>query len=586
VRDETLLMQVARTVTGALGQPLRQFSVEEGRPESDAREPVNDVRSCCFPIKINLCCPCLPTSWTKIQDWLHLVLVSGVLASLLCVVHMVVEIYYSPACDTVICIKNWISAVCVLPTTVYFITTIGRYDEELREKKQRHQEEVETLIANINEQVAEMNELCRKVTENANQFAVGRFNDKADQFTRFLKNVKIYHKDMFVEKEILDELRKFVMTWFQIFAGSMLNPGDNPLLRGAEAEVRKCQTVEDICNAALKRLTNCKTAFNFQVPAESPYISGARMRLEDCSMVSTCSGTRPTGCCGKTGYCGASWIQCCTCRCGREVSSNASNGMPLTMHLCFFTVRLLSSTHINLILGFLVDIPLLMFEFYTGRWYAFVLVAINEVCVMSLLGSFEAINEIAQLERQIHMFQSRNEEVGKRRDDMKKNWEKVMQLQDLWLYRTLPCLSIMGRIHNHLADETLVIKEGLADGLGVSDGRGEFLKLANESLEVLDKKLGAMESWRTNGPLDEDWKASIGKQLQSAEGEQDLVALIARLPILTSDLRNLESAPPSLAVAPPVLDRKNSGTRDLDRNSNSLVLDRKNSVSSSDGSVK
>eukprot|EP00450_Noctiluca_scintillans_P014941 CAMPEP_0194530894 /NCGR_PEP_ID=MMETSP0253-20130528/68014_1 /TAXON_ID=2966 /ORGANISM="Noctiluca scintillans" /LENGTH=513 /DNA_ID=CAMNT_0039376191 /DNA_START=103 /DNA_END=1642 /DNA_ORIENTATION=- len=463
---------------------------------------------------------------------------------------LIAEIACSASCDTLVCIKQWISGVCVLPTTVYFIQTIGRYDEELRDKKQRHRREVETLIANINEQVAEMNDLCRKVTENANQFAVGRFNDKADQFVRFLKNVRLHHQDMYVDQEILNALRRFVTTWFQIFAGSMLNPVDNPLLRGAEAEVRKCQTVEQLCNAAIHRLANCKAAFNFQVPAESPYISGTR-RLEDGLSAPPASHTavpvRPTGCCGEAGYCGVSWVRFCPGRCGRVQNPNSMNGMPSTWHFCFVTVRFLSVTHVNLILGFFVDIALLLFELTTQRWASLLLVAINEICVLSLLGSFEAINEVAQLERQIHMFQSRNEEVGRRRDDMKNNWEKVMQLQDLWLYRTLPCLSILGRIHNHLADETLIIEEGLADGLSVGDGRLEFLNLANESLDVLDRKLGTMESWRSGGPLDEEWKASIGKQLQAADTEQDLMTLIASLPILTCDLRTLEASPPSMS---------------------------------------
>jgi len=196
--------------------------------------------------------------------------------------------------------------------------------------------------------------------------------------------------------------------------------------------------------------------------------------------------------------------------------------------------------------AFFLDVGLISFHSYMERWSSLLLVIINLICIISVLACFEQINEIAILEQQIHVYEQRNEEVGKRRDEARENWEKVQQLHDLWLYRTLPSLSIMGKIHNHLGDEDMARKEVLLDNPTSSDGRPAFLRLANQSLDCLDRKLGPIDDWRASGPLAEGWKESIGKQLKDCEAETDLMQLIGRLPIITSDLSALEAHPPSM----------------------------------------
>lgn len=523
--------------SAALTESLR---IEQ--PTTDDGAGSSGRPSWCFPLNFSCCCPCLPTSVCKIQDWLHLVLIVGVFATILLLIKLFWEIGYGPSCDSPVCIKQIVSIICIIPSTIYFIQTIGRYDEQLRDKKQKHEHAVEGLVANINEHVAELNELCRQVTENANHFAVGRFNDKRDQFQRFLKNLKTYHGDLYTN-DLLEEFRKYVVSWFQIFSGSMFQ-GERPA--SIEEEIRRCKSADEICDVALKRLVFCKIDVKVSVPAEVPLITGDSSRYLEDAEAGDAGRTRY--CAGGPGYCGASWLQCCTMRCGRQLASS-STGMPITAHLGLCSVRILSRTHANLLFAFLVDIALMIFEAASLRRWSFALLAINEICVISVLGSFEAINEIAQLERKINIFQTRNAEIARRRDEMKANWERVMQLQDLWLYRTLPCLSIMGRVHNHLADETMVLKEAMVDGSATenSDERQKFLKLANDSLASLEQKLGSVESWRIGGPLDEEWKANMGKQLKDCESEQDLNQLLTKLPVLTNEKAASRALPPSTA---------------------------------------
>lgn len=491
---------VGTVATITPGTPLEPLN-------GDAREIIDEPRDCCsriFPFTL-ICCPCLPSGWTKIQDWLHLVLVVGVLGSIVCMAQMIYELSLGGACRTPLCFARWISGIAVIPSMIYFIKTIGQYDEHLRDKKKRHQEEVESLITNINEQVAEMNDLCRKVTENANEFAVGRFNDKCDQFRRFLSSTKAHYRDLYTSPDMLEELRSFVTTWFRTFSGTLINPETNPLMMGVEKELRKAKTPGDICDVALKRLSESKFAFQFQMPAETPLIAGASSASRRASaQLLEEGGMTAAGDIVSANKCGMSWLRCGKCRCCGVERTSTVHGMPVTVHFGCGSLKLLSRQHINLLCAFLVDLLLIAFEVWQGRWSSFTLIIVNECCVISLLACFEQINEIAQLERQIDQYKHRNEEVGKRRDEARANWEKVQQLHDLWLFRTLPCLSIMGKIHNHLADEDMARREAMSEGKVGDDPRPGFLRLANESLECLDRRLGTLDDWRKGGPLDEE----------------------------------------------------------------------------------
>lgn len=476
--------------------------------------PQDGRRWCCFPCNLSRCLPCLPTSWTKVQDWLHLILIFGVVGSLLCLIQMIYELGFGERCRSPLCFKQWVAGVIVLPTTVYFIQTIGKYDEQLREKKQRHEHEVERLITSINQQVEEMNDLCRKVTENANNFATGRFNDKSDAFKLFLRQVKDAYASLYVEPEMLEQLRRFVIAWFQAFAGTLINPRDNALLSGAERELSKCATVQAICDAAMKRLEGNSVAFRFQMPNSSPVLR--HRTIEDGSSASFASAPAEA-----RALCGVSWVSCGRFPCCRRRRSPSVNGMPVTFLLGCMKLKILSRSHLNLLLAFLADILLVFFEMYNDRWSNFILVIINEACIVSMLACFEQINEIAQLEQQIQVFEQRSEEVGQRRDEAKESWEKVQQLHDLWLFRTLPSLTIMGKVHTHLGlmDMDRTTKAGgRAEG---GDPRLEFLRKANEGLSSLQRKLGTLEDWRTaKEPLAAEWKDSIGKQLRDLEGER------------------------------------------------------------------
>jgi len=260
------------------------------------------------------------------------------------------------------------------------------------------------------------------------------------------------------------------------------------------------------------------------------------------------------------GKCGVSWLRIgCNRKFGRQVSRTIDRDYrrewPLTVSFCCGSITLLSRRHVNHLVYLLLDSGLIIYEGIFGQVVTGVLVSANLICVVSTLACFEQIDEIAQLQRRIHGYRQRSERVKEQHRKANENWTKVQQLHDLWNYRTQPFLIIMGKIHRALDNQDREYARALElarrnDG-AVTDitpeQRLDWIKLANESLDCLDRKLGPIKDWTKDGqaPLDKEWKETIGRQLRDAERQEDVDKLVQVLPLLTSDLRSLQDAPPS-----------------------------------------
>jgi len=481
-------------------------------------------------------------------------------------------------CNSAVCINRWIAGICILPSLLWFIVTIRHYDQELQDKKRNRQIEVNNLIETHNKQAEEMNECCRQITENANDFAQGRFNDKATAFIRFLRNVP-RDVEVYSDQEMLDELRHFVIMWFHTFSGALLNPESNPVWGNVEQEMRNCITVQDLCEAATKKVKSVGVAFKCQVQADIPLLEqrDSTERSSSSAGVVDLEGNVDR-------KCGVTWLK--FHRCGKPTRlfhnapvtyaemrqahqhleepelraewqglrrlqgcgiqrSPSDNGMPFEILFCFGKVRVLSGMHAKFLFLFFGDAALLVFEAANLRWISFLLIAINEICAISVLACFEQINEIAVLDREINFFRERVTEVQQKHDKAKRDWDQVKQLHELWKYRTLPTLSVMEKVTFHLEDKVSRTHSGdaIEDGYDTS---AEFLRHANQSIDCLDIKLGSLESWRARDtPLDEEWKETIGRQLRACEHTEDLIGTLDKLPIITTDLSLLDAAPPA-----------------------------------------
>jgi len=505
------------------------------------------------------CLPCLPSSWTKVQDWLHLVLLLGVLGSTVCVVQMIVEVSVTEHCGSPFCFKQIISGVLVLPSTVYFIKMIGQYDMELQEKKERQKKAVDDLMQELTRQNQAYQAVAQKMTERANTWALARFGDKRRYFEAWLK--RMYDSELYPDESSMTEAKEFIKSWMNVYSGCLLRPEQSPLLKGLDEELEKCRDIKEVCVVALRRLSKCKVELQF-IPESLSFTVNPRRNqaaISDGSSFSSGSGRAPgvetfadeSGISARVvnpkGKCGVTWLSCTrSCACTRR-SSSTEDRFPVTYAACIVRVKILSRQHANIIFAFWMDIALLAFELLSQRWASLALVAFNEVCIVSVLACFEQLNDIAILERQIETFQRHNEQAKEKHAKAMDDWQKVEQLHDLWEFRTMPSLAIYEKVHAKLEDNDSELKRGTMTG----ERRLEYLRYANAQLQVLDLKFGTMEEWRGIERLDEEWKATIGRNIKDrAEGDVDADSLLKVMPFLLSkDLHQLEADVPGMREA-------------------------------------
>merc|ERR1712176_1683334 len=125
---------------------------------------------------------------------------------------------------------------------------------------------------------------------------------------------------------------------------------------------------------------------------------------------------------------GMTWLKFGPCKACKIERSGTPDKFPIRCQLGCVKLKLLSRSHSSILLAFVLDVGLLALEAITITWETFSLVSINFVCVLSMLYWFEEMDDIARLERQINVYEQRNEEVGKRREEAQQNWDQVQEL--------------------------------------------------------------------------------------------------------------------------------------------------------------
>lgn len=561
------MLQPAQAAIGD-GTRAEQMQVMLDSPQSERR------RWCqLFPMRLpNRCCKCIPV----IQDWLHCVLLIGITASFTCIIAMVAELALRGECDSPVCFNRWIGGICVMPSLWYFILTVRQYDQELQGKKRTREATVQKVIDEHNRQAEKMNETCRQITDNANHFAEGQFNIRVDSFKKFLSHVNKKLLD-YSDEDMVEQLKSFVLMWFRTFSGTLINPESNPVWASVERDMENLNTAKEICAYAIEKVEQHKIAFKCQVPNDAPLLS----QREPSSEVEGDEDLEA----GDARKCGVTWLRFHKCKKTRRLRagqpetfaethqalqhlnerdirsqwrsqrlvegfgyqrSNDASGMPVKICFLCGELRVLSRMHIGFMLLFWMDALLIFFEVAARRPFGFLLIVTNLICVISVLACFEQINEIAVLDREIHILEEQTAELVKKNDKVQKDWQQVTKLHELWKYRTLPTLCYMHKIHDHLKDKVY----GEIENADLSNV--DFLRFANQRLHCLNEFMGPLEDWRgREEPLDKEWVDKVGADLSELEKEQDVLIMLSKLPKPKNPLSlSPPSSSPSTSAAP------------------------------------
>mmetsp|Transcript_77128 Transcript_77128/g.200601 ORF Transcript_77128/g.200601 Transcript_77128/m.200601 type:complete len:651 (-) Transcript_77128:143-2095(-) len=544
-RTLALLPNDRSTATAALfASPQDAREVQTSSPAPPAQRS-----SKIFPLEIP-CCPCFP----KVQGWLHLILITGVLGSLICLLQMIVELGWEGCDHSWLCYKQIVSGIFVLPSTLYFMKFIGNYDEDLEVQEEKQRTLEEELRQALNDERAKMERFTAKFAGMSAEFADQGFGAHKKTFMKFLNNVTRFTKDLYADSSMLEELRTHIIHWFDVFSGVILSERreEHDLLRDLEAELNQKSSVEEVCKLAVQRLDSFTITIGMDTeearllsqdpgprvsdrapgPPSASFVSNHSVATTvDLESQHSASRRRCGGNC-----CGLTWLKggCTGCKMTR--SNSNLNGWPFVLECGLFTITLLSRPHVNLLLSFFMDIGLILFEAFSDRWPSFVLVILNVFCVSSLLLYYEQIDKIKRTERRIGVLEGQKNAVEARATKAEREWKEVQQLQGMWLHRSLPSLTILNEFQTYLADldreEDLAIRDGKKPQR--AEERLEFIRTANARFSILQQKLGDLEEWRKDdGSYSEERKKGIGKLLKGCANKkmQDILEV---LPILTS----------------------------------------------------
>lgn len=567
-------------MTGKLVEAMEVQNVPSARDDPEyARESGADSGSRarrrrqsggCFPIRVFACCPSpvqslIPGTWKNVQDWTHLSLIFGVVASILLVTHTIYDIIFAtPAekCRSAFCVKEVLAILFMLPCTFYFIGIIGQYDDRLQAKQRDAKEQKEKLTAAYQDLLSDMDGLLTKSAESSAGLAERNFETKRRDFQRFLERARTKYSQMLAgskaeNAELLTHFRKFVMNWLRVFEECSIDPIQCPKRVVVEEELNRCTTIAEVAELTLERLRvtevrfisiqrdqdaqmlrKNKTEFRRLTTAPDPRMWPALANADSGNRSLTTElaaggkgGRRMTWISASRGRCGCSWN-----------SSHSQDGFPKELRLLCWRLVILSMEHGKLLMGFVVGWLILLLEIlHVDTLFLGVIIEVllNEICLMILLARFEEIDVIQQLEREVKELKKAEQNVQLQREKMTEFWSNAQQLTELWLYRTVPRLDLYKEVHSILEDAK---KEEIVD----------WMRTANCRLEAIDEKLGALQAWRNNGSLSLDAKKAFGKQInQLLQGQEpEFGQIVNKLEDITKHGMKCLEAPASNLAAP------------------------------------
>lgn len=542
-------------------QPSLTTEVEA--PPQSPRTYFNDPgASRFFPIELFKCCPIgakalIPSTVQKIQDETHLILVVGAAACTLLVVQTIISLLHFDCAD-LICMKELLAIVFIVPCTTYCIRIIGQYDERLTTKQRDCKEQKDNLTKTYNCLLTDMDGLLSKSAESSAGLAERSFESKRRDFQRFLERVKNKYSSLYSgtkgdSDKLLKQFRRFCVNWLGVFEECSIDPIQCPKRVVTAEELNRCTSIAEVADLCLERLRMTEVRFiSIQRDQDAQMLRKNRNELTRLTLaLPSISAVQLAQANSRQQAKSAKRVSWFTVGAGqgwgwRSTRNGLVNDFPKECSFGCGRLVVLSREHLLLISGFCVGWAILLlqllhvFRFVPGRgtqsdsssYVTIAEVLIAEICLMTMLLKFEEIDLIQQLEREVKLLAKQNEQVAQQRQKMREFWSNAQQLTELWLYRTVPRLDLFKEVHSLLEDteDDLLMK----------------ISSANQQLEDLEKHLCPLRAWRGDGPLGIDDKKYFGKMINELCQQQELDGILVKLEdVSRSGMKCLLPAPPA-----------------------------------------
>lgn len=553
---------------GQLFPPTHQAMELEPAPLPEQHRLVA-AKSAIFPINCSWICPpvirlWIPSTFFKVQDMTHFLLVVGVV-SMATLVAKFISMIMRRECQGYYCLTQIMGFLFMLGTAKYFVRLIHQYDDTLQTKQREAQIKKNSLTKSYNDLLSSMDTLLTTAAESSAGLAERSFESKRRDFQRFLQRAKtryscLYSSSGEESERLLKQFRRFCVNWLVVFEECSIDPINNPKRVVSVDELNRCATVVEVCDLCLERLRITETRFiSMQRDHDAQMLNWNRNKIKDTggsqSRAEGDSGVRIVRekvmqhkelavrrRCRFAPRCG--WMSFGVCMgCGGGGSQD-DGGYPFHLRLICCQLSLLSEEHVGMLLCVFFFTGLIFTQLYAlqidktyefGMFFLFVLI---EVTVSFTLMRFEDIDVIHQLEREVQRLARNTALIEKQRQEMRDFWVEAQQLTELWLYRTVPRLDLCKELHSQLEDAP---SEILLTHMATS----------NVLLEELTERLGALEHWRGGGELTLDVKKKFGKDIHQICQEQDFDTILTQLELITRTCDNslFNVVPPQQATS-------------------------------------
>lgn len=506
---------------------LAPQATPESTPQGDApgqAEPQERV-SPIFPLTLTCCLPtCCCSTIAIVQDWLHCLLLCGVIASPACLVDVALELVTLKDCHyDPLCYVELFSSLVIVPTTCHLFAAIKDFDAETLQLRRLEERKIAELAAEHAALGNTYSQHVAKVAGFADEMACGRFIEKWKNLDKLLAIMDRSHRH-FMPTDLFPKLKELASNWVVEIGGARFAhgvPERNPveLLLKNIKESQSIKELREKLGTGTSEILNSTIQHFWEDPP--PTLSAER---GDASRV-TERGAFSRFCGGHV-RCGASWLSChgpggARPNCCKKVFDR-HEGLdpafrPYTWHvLGLCTVRILSKQHRQLLGLFLMDVAVIILWVYHAEvWVAPSMVVINATCILSMLLCFEQINKAQLAHRRLEVWQNHVDSIRERKERFDAFAESRDAYEDLIGYRAVPVLEVMGAIDHLLVTNDHAVENPI-----------QLLHAANTCVRYLQENLGSpqdMSARRLTG----EWKRTVGKEIKALAADLAAMQLVA-----------------------------------------------------------
>jgi len=409
----------------------------------------------------------------------------------------------------------------LLPCTYQIILMMGHYDDRKQSRLKEIANEKAGLTEAYSDILGDLEGVLGTMSDSSAGLAEKNFATHRRDVIHFLEKCKKRFTECFVgskidEMRFLEQFRRLIRHWLKVFEEASIDPEGHPMLiekfpnefdllktlpelidrvisRLNEAELRMVTDRQKNDNAEIDRFKQSleghkrnSMTLDVAIPGQQENALQASLReLRDMSGRNVVEATR----CG--------W---CECKAGCAYKKlGTTESFPILVGCGCIQMNILCREHGQMLFGILVGTALAIWNlvapfvmkvgedqassFMKGAVWQAVPLLVYVASLTVLVAHIESICEILRLEREVANIKEEHKRLDVVKEQMHDFYDKVQEVIDLWLYRTIPRLDLYKEMNHFLEDSEpmMIINQ---------------IETVNKSIATLEANLGPLPVWK------------------------------------------------------------------------------------------